>query len=52
MLVVIKIINEDAYSGKWFGEKNGKKYLIIQTEVSGMHNPSNGGSKFEVLEIE
>lgn len=48
---IIKTINEDFYSGKWIGIKDGKQYLIIQTEVSGMYNPLNGGSSFEINEI-
>ena len=46
-----KVIMEDAYAGKWIGKKDGKKYMIIQTEVSGMYNPKNGGSRFEVIEV-
>ena len=46
-----KVITEDMYSGKWIAQKGGKKYMIIQTEVSGMNNPKNGGSRFEAIEI-
>lgn len=46
-----KVIMEDFYAGKWIGIKDGKRYFITQTEVSGMYNPKNGGSKFEVDEI-
>lgn len=42
---------EDFYAGRWIGEKNGKTYLIVQTEVSGMYNPANGGSRYEVEEL-
>jgi len=46
-----KVIMEDFYAGKWIGKQGKKKYLITQTEVSGMYNPANGGSKFEIDEI-
>jgi len=49
--IIKKVIEEDAYSGKWIGVKNKKKYMIIETEVSGMRNPENGGSRFEIIEI-
>lgn len=46
-----KTLMEDFYAGRWIGKKDGKKYLINQTEVSGMYNPSMGGSRFTVEEL-
>ena len=48
---ITKTIMEDFYAGKWVGEKDGKSYLITETEVSGMYNPGMGGSRFEVDEL-
>lgn len=54
--IIRQTLFEDFYAGKWIGGKLGlgdnKKYLITQTEVSGMYNPERGGSKFTVEEIE
>lgn len=49
--LITKTIGEDFYSGKWLAKKGKEKYMIIETEVSGMYNPSNGGSKFEVIKL-
>lgn len=40
------------YEGQWIGTKDGKKFLITQTEVSGMYWAENGGSRFEIKEID
>jgi len=48
---ITKVLMEDVYSGKWLAEKDGKSYMIIQSEVSGMNNPQNGGSRFEVVDL-
>ena len=45
---IVKIIFEDYYESVRIGTKNGKVYLIIETEVSGY----NGGSKFVVEELD
>lgn len=46
-----KTLMEDIYAGRWVGVKDGKKYLIEQTEVSGRYNPGMGGSEFTVEEL-
>jgi hypothetical protein len=48
---ITKVIMEDFYAGKWLAQKDGKEYMIIQTEVSGMSNPGNGGSRFEAIQL-
>jgi hypothetical protein len=48
---IIKEIDEGFYEGEWIGEKDGKIYLIIRTEVSGMFNPKLGGHKTEIIEL-
>lgn len=50
--IIRQTLFEDFYAGKWVGERVGSKgdtkYLITQTEVSGMYNPERGGSRFTV----
>jgi len=48
---ILEELASDTYFGKWIGEKDGKKFLIEETEVSGYYNPGKGGSRFKIIEI-
>ncbi len=51
---VEQIILEDFYAEEFIGMKkdDGKRYLVKGKEVSGMHNPSNGGISYSIIEIQ
>ena len=50
---VLQQLSEDFYSEQFIGKRkeDGKTYLVTGTEVSGMHNPKNGGVRYEIKQI-
>ena len=48
---IIEVLFQGDYESNMLGTSKGKVYLITETEVSGLHNPSIGGSQFEVKEL-
>jgi hypothetical protein len=45
---IIRTIKDECYESERIGKKDGKVYMIIETEVCGF----NGGSKFVVEELD
>jgi len=48
---IIEVLSQGAYESKRIGRADGTVYLITETEVSGIYNPSKGGSQFKVDKI-